>query len=93
MNRAAAWPAWSLVGLSVALIVGWIALTRMTEPTDLELPYNSSLDVAEEPDKPWVADIAYTFVPKRALCIWPSSSMPAASMGDQTARAVENALA
>jgi hypothetical protein len=45
MNRAAAWLAWSLVGLSVALIVGWIALTRMTEPTDLELPYNSSLDV------------------------------------------------
>ncbi len=29
----------------MALIVGWIALTRMTEPTDLELPYNSSLDV------------------------------------------------
>ena len=45
MNRAAAWLAWSLVGLSVALILGWIALTRMTEPTDLELPYNSTLDV------------------------------------------------
>ena len=45
MNRAAAWLAWSLVGLSVALLLGWIALARMTEPTDLELPYHSAVDV------------------------------------------------
>jgi hypothetical protein len=45
MNRAAAWLAWSLVGLSVALLLGWIALTRISEPTDLELPYSGALDV------------------------------------------------
>ena len=43
--RAAPWLAWSLMGLSVALLLGWIALARMTAPTDLELPYHSTLDV------------------------------------------------
>jgi hypothetical protein len=39
--RTAAWLAWSLVALSVVLLVGGIALARMTRSTALELPYGS----------------------------------------------------
>jgi NADH:ubiquinone oxidoreductase subunit 4 (subunit M) len=39
--RAASWLAWSLVALSVVLLVGGIALARMTRSTALELPYGS----------------------------------------------------
>jgi hypothetical protein len=40
-TRTAAWFAWSLVALSVLLLVGGIALARMTRSTALELPYGS----------------------------------------------------
>jgi hypothetical protein len=42
MNRAAAWLAWSLVALSVALLVGGVALARTTGSTALELPSGST---------------------------------------------------
>ena len=38
-SRAAAWLAWSLVTLSVALLVGGIAFTQMTRSTAPERPY------------------------------------------------------
>jgi hypothetical protein len=40
-TRAAAWIAWSLVALSVALLGGGVALARMTGSIDLEFPYGS----------------------------------------------------
>jgi hypothetical protein len=39
--RAAPWLAWSLVGLSVVLLMGGIALARTTRSPELELPYGS----------------------------------------------------
>ena len=44
MNRAAAWLAWSLVALSVVLLVGGIALARTMGSTAPELPYGSTGD-------------------------------------------------
>jgi uncharacterized membrane protein len=43
-SRTAAWLAWSLVGFSVALIVGGIALDRTLGSTDPEPPYGGALD-------------------------------------------------
>src|SRR5215210_9583959 len=40
-TRAASWLAWSLCALSVALLVGGVALARMVRSTALELPYGS----------------------------------------------------
>ena len=40
-TRAAAWLAWSLVALSVALLGGGVALARMAGSIDVELPYGS----------------------------------------------------
>jgi hypothetical protein len=42
--RAAAWLAWSLVALSVVLLVGGVALARTTGSTALELPNGSAGD-------------------------------------------------
>src|SRR5918995_5182229 len=39
--RTAPWLAWSLVGLSVVLLMGGIALARTTRAPELELPYGS----------------------------------------------------
>jgi hypothetical protein len=44
MNRAAAWLAWSLVALSVVLLVGGVALARMTGSTAPELPSGNAGD-------------------------------------------------
>jgi hypothetical protein len=44
MNRAAAWLAWSLVALSVVLLVGGVALARTMGSTAPELPYGSTGD-------------------------------------------------
>ena len=41
-DRAAAWLAWSLVELSVVLLVGGVALARTTGSTALELPSGST---------------------------------------------------
>ncbi len=43
-RRVAAWLAWSLVALSVALHVGGIALARTTGSTDPGLPYGGTVD-------------------------------------------------
>ena len=40
-TRTAAWLAWSLAALSVALLAGGIALARTTRPPELELTYGS----------------------------------------------------
>jgi len=45
MGRRAAWLAWSLVTLSVALLVGGIALARMTRSTVPGLPYGSEAEL------------------------------------------------
>jgi hypothetical protein len=42
--RTAAWLAWSLVALSVALLLGGIALARTTRAIDPELPYGGADD-------------------------------------------------
>src|SRR5918994_2922190 len=44
--RAAPWLAWSLVGLSVVLLMGGIALARTTRSPELELPYGSVGDAS-----------------------------------------------
>jgi len=44
MGRRAAWLAWSLVALSVAPLLGGIALARMTKSTAPELPYDGAVD-------------------------------------------------
>ena len=41
-HHAAAWLAWSLVALSVALVAGGIAMARTMRSTTLELPYGSA---------------------------------------------------
>jgi len=46
-QRAAAWLAWSLVGLSVALLVGGIALSRAASSTTPELPYGGEIDLVD----------------------------------------------
>ncbi len=46
-QRAAAWLAWSLVGLSVALLVGGIALSRAARSTVPELPYGGETDLVD----------------------------------------------
>src|SRR5215211_6865561 len=43
-TRAASWLAWSLVALSMALIVGGIALARTMGSTNPELPYGGAID-------------------------------------------------
>jgi len=43
-TRAASWLAWSLVTLSVVLVVGGIALAQMTRSTTPELPYDGPVD-------------------------------------------------
>src|SRR5215204_170364 len=43
-HRAAAWVAWSLVVLSVVLLVGGIALAQMTLSTTQERPYYGPAD-------------------------------------------------
>jgi hypothetical protein len=43
-RHTAAWPAWSLVALSVALLLGGLALGRTTNSTVPELPYDSAVD-------------------------------------------------
>ena len=43
-TRAASWPAWSLVTLSVVLLVGGIALDQMTHSTATERPYSGPVD-------------------------------------------------
>ena len=40
-RRAASWLAWSLCALSVALLVGGVALAWTVRSTALELPYGS----------------------------------------------------
>ena len=40
-SRAAAWVAWSLLALAVALLAGGIALASTTKSPELELPYGS----------------------------------------------------
>lgn len=45
MSRGATWLAWSLVTLSVALLVGAISLSLTTRSTVPELPYDSAADV------------------------------------------------
>src|SRR4028119_1831464 len=45
ISRAAAWLAWSLVALSVALLLGGIALSRTTGATVLELTYGSQAEL------------------------------------------------
>jgi hypothetical protein len=42
-RRSAAWLAWSLVALSVALFLGGIALARTTRAIDTELPYGGAV--------------------------------------------------
>jgi hypothetical protein len=42
-TRSASWLAWSMVALSVAFLVSGIALSRITRPTDPELPYDRVL--------------------------------------------------
>src|SRR4028118_1129294 len=44
-RRAAAWLAWSLVALSVALLLGGIALARTTRAPVLELTYGSQAEL------------------------------------------------
>ena len=44
MGRRAAWLAWSLVALSVASLLGGIALAQMTRSTAPELPYDGAVD-------------------------------------------------
>jgi hypothetical protein len=44
-RRAAAWLAWSLVALSMALLLGGIALARTTRSTAVELPYGSEAEL------------------------------------------------
>ncbi len=44
MGRRAAWLAWSLVALSVAPLLGGIALSQMTRSTAPELPYDGPVD-------------------------------------------------
>ena len=43
-NRAAAWLAWSLLALSVALLVGGIALSRAVSSTVTDLPFGGETD-------------------------------------------------
>src|SRR5215207_7063647 len=43
-TRAASWLAWSLLTLSVVLVVGGIALAQMTRSTATELPYDGPVD-------------------------------------------------
>ena len=43
-TRAASWLAWSLVTLSVVLVVGGITLAQMTRSTTPELPYDGPVD-------------------------------------------------
>src|ERR671939_678946 len=43
-RRAAAWFAWSLVTLSVVLVVGGIVLAQMTRSTAPERPYYGPVD-------------------------------------------------
>jgi len=45
MGRRAAWLAWSLVALSVALLLGGIALARTTRSTAAELPFGSEAEL------------------------------------------------
>jgi len=45
ISRAAAWLAWSLVALSVALLLGGIALARTTRAPVLELTYGSQAEL------------------------------------------------
>jgi MFS family permease len=52
-QRAAAWPAWSLVALSVALLLGGIALALVTRSTVPDLPFGG-----ETEDGSVVADLA-----------------------------------
>src|SRR5215211_5190322 len=44
MGRRAAWLAWSLVALTVAPLLGGIALAQMTRSTAPELPYDGAVD-------------------------------------------------
>ena len=44
-RRAASWLAWSLVALSVALLVGGITLARTTRSTAVELPYGGEAEL------------------------------------------------
>jgi hypothetical protein len=44
MGRRAAWLAWSLVALSVAPLLGGIALAQMAKSTASELPYDGPVD-------------------------------------------------
>src|SRR5215207_4131410 len=44
MGRRAAWLAWSLVALSVAPLLGGIALAQMAKSTAAELPYDGPVD-------------------------------------------------
>jgi len=44
MGRRAAWLAWSLVALSVAPLLGGIALAQMAKSTTPELPYDGPVD-------------------------------------------------
>jgi hypothetical protein len=45
MGRRAVWLAWSLVALSVALLLGGIALARATRSTAPELPFGSEAEI------------------------------------------------
>ena len=44
-RRAASWLAWSLVALSVALLLGGITLARTTRSTAVELPYGGEAEL------------------------------------------------
>src|SRR5215211_369137 len=44
-TRAASWLAWSLVALSVALLLGGITLARTTRSTAVELPYGGEAEL------------------------------------------------
>jgi hypothetical protein len=44
-RRAAAWLAWTLVALSVALLVGGVALSRTKRSTVPELPYGGEAEL------------------------------------------------
>src|SRR3712207_9517335 len=46
MNRRAAWLAWSLAALSVALLVGGIALSRAVSSTAPDLPFGGETNDA-----------------------------------------------
>ena len=68
MSTRAAWLAWSLVALSLALLLGGIALSRAASSTVPDLPFGGETD-----DGSVIANLV-TLLPSRS---WALSSLPA----------------